>query len=201
MHLTAGALVDLAEGQRPQSAEAHLQSCERCRRRLADLRAAMVAARAAEVPEPSPLFWDHLSSRVRQAVAAQPLPRRPFLDPAWLTGLTLWRAPTTWAAAVVSILLIALVVGHGPAVRPAPPGASGEISDAAVDLAALPAFGSPDDATLAFVGDLASQMDPDGAADAGLVNHPGGLDEVVATMTAGERAELQRILKDELAKS
>ena len=36
-----------------------------------------------EVPEPSPLFWDHLSARVRDAVAAEPARR-------WWSGVRSW---------------------------------------------------------------------------------------------------------------
>ena len=39
----------------------------------------MSTAAQAEVPEPSPLFWDHFSARVRDAVAAEGAPRRAAL--------------------------------------------------------------------------------------------------------------------------
>jgi len=70
-HLTEGELLDLAEGARPESSAGHLASCEACRRQLMDLRSAMTAAAAVDVPEPSPLFWEHLSVRVREAVEAE----------------------------------------------------------------------------------------------------------------------------------
>ena len=53
-------------------------------------------------------------------------------------------------------------------------------------------------------------MDAEAAVEAGLVSHLGGpgvpggsagIDQVVVALTDGERVELQRILKDELAKS
>ena len=70
-HLSPDHLIDLAEGTRPESSAPHLESCEACRRQLADMRAMMSAASEVAVPEPSPLFWDHLSERVRQAVALE----------------------------------------------------------------------------------------------------------------------------------
>ena len=70
MHLQPDELVDVAEGTRPESSVPHLASCEVCRLQLADLKATISAAADVEVPEPSPLFWDHLSARVRDAVAA-----------------------------------------------------------------------------------------------------------------------------------
>ena len=69
-HLHSDELIDLAEGTRLESSAPHLQSCEACRGQLTELRAMMSAAAQAEVPEPSPLFWEHFSARVRDAVAA-----------------------------------------------------------------------------------------------------------------------------------
>ena len=69
-HLHPDELIDLAEGTRPESSAPHLRSCEACRRQLADARATIAAASDVEVPEPSPLFWDHFSVRVREAIAA-----------------------------------------------------------------------------------------------------------------------------------
>ena len=66
-HLTPEELLDLAEAPPPDVASGHLASCDRCRRELADLREALAAAAEIEVPEPSPLFWGHLSARVRGA--------------------------------------------------------------------------------------------------------------------------------------
>src|SRR6185436_3564787 len=79
-HLKDEELVDIAEGTRPESSAPHLGGCDSCRTQLHELRAMMSAAQEVDVPEPSPLFWDHLSSRVHEAVAADGEPRR-----AWLT--------------------------------------------------------------------------------------------------------------------
>lgn len=71
-HLTSEQLVDVAEGQVASPAEEHLRSCDACRVKVAELRAMRtMALQADEVPEPSPLFWDHLSARVHDAVAAE----------------------------------------------------------------------------------------------------------------------------------
>ncbi len=40
----------------------------------------MSVAAEVEVPEPSPLFWDHLSARVGEAVAAEQAPRRSWIE-------------------------------------------------------------------------------------------------------------------------
>src|SRR5262245_31587077 len=70
-HLTKDQLLDVAEGTRPASALAHLESCDSCRREVENLRLAMEAVASVDVPEPSPLFWEHFSHRLREAVAAE----------------------------------------------------------------------------------------------------------------------------------
>jgi hypothetical protein len=75
MHLQPDDLVDLAEGTRPEASAPHLASCAECRRQLADMRAMMSAAADVDVPEPSPLFWDHLSARVSESVSGEGAPR------------------------------------------------------------------------------------------------------------------------------
>ena len=84
-HLTPEQFVDLAEGTQPESAMPHLATCETCRRELADLRAMMSEAEGPghdEVPEPSPFFWNQLSSRVRGAVAEEAARSRSWRE--WL---------------------------------------------------------------------------------------------------------------------
>ena len=68
-HLSPEQLLDVADGTRPDGEFPHLQSCAICAREVADLRGTIDAAADVDVPEPSPLFWTHLSQRVRDAVA------------------------------------------------------------------------------------------------------------------------------------
>jgi hypothetical protein len=106
MHLKTDELVDIAEGTRSESSAPHLAGCEPCRAQVNELRAMMSAARDVDVPEPSPLFWDHLSSRVREAVAAEAVPRRRWL------AVALWRRGVLnpLSAVAVAGLLLAVVV-------------------------------------------------------------------------------------------
>ena len=74
MHLSPEELTDYAEGARDPADAPHLQSCDICRHQVASLRKTMsvlVGASSMNVPDPSPLFWDHLSQRVHEAVAAE----------------------------------------------------------------------------------------------------------------------------------
>src|SRR5476651_1124888 len=105
-HLTPEELVDLAEGSRLSSSEPHLEGCEACRRQLADVAAMMSAATAFEVSEPSPLYWDHFSARVREAVAAEGAPRRR----SWF-GLSSWsRVALSFTTGTLAALVFASVV-------------------------------------------------------------------------------------------
>jgi anti-sigma-K factor RskA len=119
MHLKAGELVDLVEGTRPESSAPHLAACAACRQQLADARAMMALATDVAVPEPSPLFWDHLSDRVRQAVAAEPEPRR-----SWIPSLTWTRVLVPVASLAVVALVVLLVNLRTPASRATTPGAT-----------------------------------------------------------------------------
>jgi hypothetical protein len=55
-----------------------------------------------------------------------------------------------------------------------------------------------DDETLGFVADLASQLEWEVVADAGLVSS-GGVDGVVTEMTDDERVELHRLLSEAMS--
>ena len=82
-HLTHGELVDLIDGVLSEQRAAYLGACARCRQQANELRAVMREAREVDVPEPSPLFWDHLSARVREGVAAEPATGSPTWWPGW----------------------------------------------------------------------------------------------------------------------
>jgi len=73
-HLTSDELIDAMEGLLPAERQAHLAACDACRRELAELSSVLGEAKRVSVPEPSPLFWQHFSSRVRTAIAAVALP-------------------------------------------------------------------------------------------------------------------------------
>lgn len=56
----------------PAEAQAHLAGCERCRRELEELRAAISLMDDWEAPEPSPYFLTRLQARLRQEREAAP---------------------------------------------------------------------------------------------------------------------------------
>lgn len=94
-HLSRDELLGLVD--REDWGHPHLATCERCRRDVDELRTMIEELRGVPVPEPSPLFWDHLTRRVREAIEAEP-PQRGEVRERW------------WALVPAS-LVVALAVG------------------------------------------------------------------------------------------
>jgi hypothetical protein len=189
MHLRPDQLVDLAEGVRAESSVPHLAACQECRHQLADLKAMMSAAANVDMPEPSPLFWDHFSARVRGAVAAEGVPRRSLWD---------WpRLMMPVAAAAIAGIILMIVLNTS---RVSTPGTSTApiAQDASVELL-LDSQAGGDDTALTLVSELSSDLDFDSAREAGLA--PGGSAEHAVThLNRGELRELRRLLQEELAR-
>src|SRR3990172_7363638 len=162
-HLRPEELLDLAEGTRSGELPLHLASCDACRRELSDLRATLATVAEVEVPEPSPLFWDHLSARVRQAVEAEDrtgtLWRRPVPRIAWR-----FLVPLGAAAALVGALAVGLWMGVSePGAGVGPAAESGALLEATAD--ADVAAGMTDDASIGLMADLAGEWDWEFAAE------------------------------------
>jgi len=195
-HLTPAEFVGIIDGVRDEPSAAHLAACEECANELAALRAAMEAAADIEVPEPSPLFWDHLSARVREAVAAEGVPRAGVWD-RWLR----WQTAVPAAAALAVVIMAAVAFKSGPAGPSSPQPAATSSSTPSVEVPPLGALGSTDDPTLALVADLAAGMEPEALSQAvPLAGAISSADEAVGALTSGELEELGRLLKAELAK-
>ena len=187
-HLAPATFIDLLDGTIAESAVPHLAVCARCSDQLSALRATWQAAADADVPEPSPLFWDHFSARVREAVAAEPV--RPS---GWREYL---RQPWRVAGLAGAAALIVVAVAQFPSYR-----ASGDRpvhpSTAAI-ASADPVERLPEDDMLGFVADLAGNLEWDDASDIGLAVR--GVDErAVVDMTDVERSELHRLLTEALS--
>jgi hypothetical protein len=184
-HLTSEQLIDIAEGARTESSAAHLQVCEVCHRQVAELRALLAsAADAGGVPEPSPLFWDHFSARLHDAVAAEPEPRAAW----WRPSAWPWLAMPVGAGAILAVAL-AVVVTLRLTPMPTPAPVAGAARASLFEPAA-------DDASLNLVADLAGQMDFDAVTEIGVGVHAGVADEAIGDLSATERVELQRLLQE-----
>ena len=207
MHLKPDDLVDLAEGTRSEASAPHLATCDRCREQLADLRAMMSSIADPErVPEPSPLFWDHLQQRVADAVAAEGKPSR--------LGWLAWPArPRVLIPAAALAIVVGVAIGLSISARipmPSLPERPSEVVattrsvgselSGSSRLELLNDSLADPDPSLQLVADLADALDASGASDAGLATE-GSAEHAVTHMTVAELAELQRLLGQELAKS
>ncbi|MEQ1728628.1 MAG: hypothetical protein ABL982_09625 [Vicinamibacterales bacterium] len=194
-HLSPDTFMDLLEGALAEEAVPHLASCDSCRQQLADLRVTWQAAADVEVPEPSPLFWDHLSTRVHHAVSAEMQPRARWWRIDWS-----WTSVGLGGAAVAALALVAFL--QLPRNDNQTSAASAVAADAGVSAfieASQPGV-LPDDESIDLIADLASDLDWDGVAQLGLAS-VGGAERAALEMTADERIELQRLLREELGPS
>jgi hypothetical protein len=200
-HLSTVELVDLAEGASDERVAPHLAECGRCRRELADLRAMMSAVADVDVPEPSPLFWDHFSDRVRAAVAEEGAAGREARP--WWRAWLWWRGSVVPSAAVAIVALVVTAVVRltmpSPAAPARPlsqPSATNLTPSAAIEL-----DDSLDDPTLSFMTDLTTTWDLDVVREQMTQTRPiGSADEAFGALSDDERQELQRLLTEQLAR-
>jgi hypothetical protein len=191
MHLTPEELLDLAEGTRPLTSAPHLTTCETCRHQLDELRDVMATVHV-DVPEPSPLFWEHLSTRVRDAVAAEAVPAR------WGFGF----GRLSWSlAAAMSVAVVVIAASLTMRTRATPtylPSADTHVSPAVADVPGGDVGSAPtsEDASFLLLGDLAGSLDWESAAEAGIGMEVGTADSAVTELNNGERTELQRLLRE-----
>jgi hypothetical protein len=106
-HLTDDMLAEALDGFGSGEARRHLDECTQCADRLADARAGLALAEAAEVPEPPPLYWEVFRRQVGRRISEEAPARR---------AMGLWLFPMLATAAAV---LIAFGVLRSPKVGPA----------------------------------------------------------------------------------
>jgi hypothetical protein len=109
-HLAEHEILDaLEERARPDLRE-HLESCRDCAAAVALANEGLSLAREAEVPEPSPLYWEAFRRQVDRRIDSEPAPRR------WP-----WLLPVATAAAVALLALPLLRSRSIERASPAPP--------------------------------------------------------------------------------
>ena len=210
-HLSDQELLAVVEGG--SDGDAHLEACEGCRARAADLRSTLALLRDVEVPEPSPVFWSQLSRRVRERVEAGEA------GPASWWGQFGWWRPLAGAGALAILVLAVLVTrtdwlpvrsdDSSRAVSGEAPGSTGRAamgSDRSGDqVSAAEAPAAEDvpettDESWALVTDLASDLDLDAATEAGLLIQPGSAQLAVDELSQEERRQFVALLQEELAR-
>ncbi len=195
-HLTDLELIDAidedAQHALPGERRRHFEACEWCRGRADDLRGVVAQAADATVPEPSPLFWDHFTARVRQGTDAVE-PGRTDRD-GWLAtwlpqGSVRWAA---FATLVVALMVAGVWQVNAPGRRVSPT----VLENTRRTLGVADVAERPDgdaDPAWAVVRTVADDVNWDDAV-AGIGAEPGAAESVARTLTPDERSELVKLL-------
>jgi hypothetical protein len=201
-HLTEAELVDLLDGALAPSRHAHLEACDTCRTAASELREMLARTAEVQIPEPSPLFWEHFSARVhegvRNAEASEPSH--------WIGrfGRPAFVASGTWAVAGAMLTLV-LVAAAWWASAPAP-GRVAPLTTASVSTAGSNAgrdvlmddgFDPDTDEAWALVRTVADDLSWEDAAAEGVGVRPGSAERAMMTLSVDERSELVRLLQSE----
>jgi hypothetical protein len=167
-HVRDDELMDAAEGTASGGVRRHIKACPACRERVAEAATGWDLARAADVPEPSPLFWEAFRRQVGRRVGSE---RR-------------WR-PVVWAPALAAAAAATIAIG----VLAPRPGAVQPVSTLPAWSASLTAG---DENGLAQLGNL-DAAEPDALAAAGCRR----LTECLSGLSEEETIALAEVLTDE----
>lgn len=191
-HLTDEQAAAAALGEHDPAHAAHLAACGACAARVDGFRATLREVAGVDVPEPSPLFWTSFGARVAEAIDAPP-PRR-----AW------WAAPgLAWAGVAAAVILVVAVafLSRGPQGAPPPvavaggqPGVPVETPESSTDAPDA----VEDDEAWELVRSVATDVHYEDVLEAGVAPRPGSVERAAVELAAEERAELVRLIQDEL---
>jgi hypothetical protein len=200
-HLRNTEFVDFAEGTLAAPRAAHLDTCAGCRAQAEDVAAALRDVSAVEMPEPSPLFWDHFSARVREQVAHETPERAGWWTSASVRALVPLVAALAVLIAVFSATLLPRIMR-----KPAVPGelaASHVTPDAsgAADIDLQAPVDAQNEEVWAVLTAAASDIAVEDAHAAGMGAHIGAVDHEVTHLNPAELKELGRLLQSELKRS
>jgi hypothetical protein len=164
------------------------------------MRQTMGLLQADRVPEPSPLFWDHLSERIARAVGEDAIPPRSW----W----TVARWP--WSVAAIAAIIVAVVViipmqrkrgsvtGSDFSVATSSPQVGHDNAGNADDVSwALADAGE----SWQIVEGAAADLDLKAALDAGIFVRAGSIDRQLLMLSDQERRDLVRVIQAELDRS
>jgi hypothetical protein len=184
-HLTSQEFVEALDGTLAPKAAGHLTHCDACREEVDTLRALMTdVVSARDVPEPSPLFWAHFGDRVSRATSDLVPGRAHWWDAFWKPAVGLA------AAAAATVLVVSL--HRAPDVTGISGGTVAEGMPAA-DVQGVPA----DDASIEFIANLASGLDPE-SRQAAARPSTDATAAVISQMTPAQQAELIRLIRQQM---
>jgi hypothetical protein len=198
-HFSPSEFVEFAEGTLAPGRAAHADACDACRAQATLVRDAMHLTAASDVPEPSPLFWEHFSARVREGIAT-PAPRTAW---SWLGGRESMRLAAAFAIVVAAVSTVWLVRDAQRSRVPAPAPQEHALSTPATDHngSVDPGVDAGNAEVWAVLTAAASDMAIEEARAAGMKPHPAAVDRAVQDMTTAELNELGRLLQSELKRS
>jgi hypothetical protein len=185
-HLTPSEFVDLLEGQLPRERARHADDCELCGAQVETLRRALDESAALEVPEPSPLFWNHLSERVQKGIQETPEPHRWWPSP---------QATLAWAATLVLVAVVGLRMLSRPVSDATSPTPVAQGSPSRIEEPGL------DDEGWAAVRAAADGLGWDDVQEAGISAQPGLAEGAILGLSEAERQHLMKLLEEELKQS
>jgi hypothetical protein len=194
-HLSREELIDSLEGSLPLAREAHLDDCLTCRAERTSLEQVLQRVAAVEIPEPSPLFWEHFSARVRDAAARQPVPAG--------AGWEAWAWPR-WAVGAATLVLCVTLGWAGWRDY----GRAHFVDKGNVRLVHEGGLEGTDPGLALMVSDedwnlvmsMAEDVTVDDADEPGLVIRPGATDRAFTDLSSEQRTELARLLTAEMTR-
>jgi hypothetical protein len=206
-HLTNAELVDWIESspELPAARLQHAVRCAECRAEADALRSVLALAATDDVPPPSPLFWDHFSSRVAEAVRGKAPVAESTAGIGWLRRpFARWATAGTMAALVILVLVWRGTVYAPVGVIVTVPSTAAP-ADGANAQSTAPAVAEPDNAdddeAWAIVRAAAADLRWDEAHAAGLSARPAAIEGLALELTAAERSELARLVDEELKRN
>lgn len=178
-HLSPEERIDALDGTLQAFRQSHVDGCGSCQQELAALRQLadeLAATPADDVPEPSPLFWDHFQTRVGAAVGAADAARW------WRGSSRAWLVLATAAAVLLAVWLSPMGPREPEVV----------VTDAEFEIAPI-----GDSVQWEFMSGVLESLEQD-AARVVLAPSPGAVDAAFESLTASERETFARLLQAEL---
>jgi hypothetical protein len=195
-HLSREELIDSLEHALPPAREAHVDACPSCRAERGSLQQVLARVASVEVPEPSPLFWEHFSARVREQVARQPATAA--------AGWHAWSWPRWIVAAATLVVCVTLGVNglrSSHRARVVETSGNASLTNDAVPIGLEPFVaeaGHDDDWNL--VVRMAEDVTLDDADEPGLSVRPAATDGALTDLSSEQRSELARLLTAEMTR-
>lgn len=177
----------------------HLSDAELVEAAATGLESTLREVSALDVPEPSPLFWDHFSARVRDAVAAEEPAASRW---AWAPLRAPWIPFAGFCAIVIAVASTAWFVRpSNESTVPTAVASTASTGTTAATTSASQGLAENDDPVWAVLSAAAADLSDQETPSATLSVRPAAVDSAVQQLTPQERQELGRLLRSEMNRS